>query len=222
MEWEQRSFKVEMRVSGDQKPKIEGYAAVFEQLSEEMWGFREKIRAGAFLNVLRDDVRALFNHDPNMVLGRNRAGTLKLEEDAKGLKIEIEPPDTQMARDLLESIRRGDINQMSFMFLTKTDEWTKEADGTITRTLVEFERLLDVSVVTFPAYPQTSASARCLEAVKNFEDNGGKPPKSEAQQGAVGPEGGLEPAAGETSERAAGGPVNLERKMRLLDYLGRS
>lgn len=172
MEWEMRSFAVEMRVFGDDKPKIEGYAAIFEQLSEELWGFREKIRKGAFTNVIRDDVRALFNHDANFVLGRNRAGTLKLEEDDKGLRIEIDPPNTQAARDLLESIRRGDVNQMSFMFTTKTDEWKKEDDGTITRTLVELERLLDVSVVTFPAYPQTSASARCLEEVRKFTTEG--------------------------------------------------
>lgn len=185
MEWEMRSFAVEMRVFGDDKPKIEGYAAIFEQFSEELWGFREKIRKGAFTNVIRDDVRALFNHDANFVLGRNRAGTLKLEEDDKGLRIEIDPPNTQAARDLLESIRRGDVNQMSFMFTTKTDEWKKEDDGTITRTLVELERLLDVSVVTFPAYPQTSASARCLEEVRKL---GGPTPSPSLKGGVQGAE----------------------------------
>jgi uncharacterized protein len=216
MEWEKRSFTVEMRVLSDgqgAKPKIEGYAAVFEVLSEELWGFREKIRAGAFANVIRDDVRALFNHDPNTVLGRNRAGTLKLEEDTKGLKIEIDPPDTQAARDLLESIRRGDVDQMSFMFATKTDEWKKEEDGTITRTIIELERLLDVSVVTFPAYPQTSASTRCLEEMRKLADNGSSGPMSNDPAGQA-------PAAGDQAEHgAAGGPAGLAARRMKLNLL---
>src|SRR5437762_78098 len=80
---------------------------------------------------------ALFNHDTNLILGRNRDGTLRLIEDGRGLKIEIDPPDTQSARDLMVSIARGDITQMSFGFAVKPDGqlWEKDAEGRVLRTL---------------------------------------------------------------------------------------
>src|SRR5690606_32247160 len=145
----------------DGKRKIVGYAAVFEQLSEPLYGgFREKIARGAFKKTLREaDVRALWNHDPNYVLGRTKSGTLKLHEDDRGLAIEIDPPDTQWARDLMTSIERGDIDQMSFGFRVVKDDWERKPDGTIIRTLKEVQ-LFDVSPVTFPAYPQTSVQVR--------------------------------------------------------------
>jgi hypothetical protein len=90
------------------------------------------------------------------VLGRNKSGTLRLAEDDKGLAIELDPPDTQWARDLMTSMKRGDINQMSFGFETVLDEWNEKLTE---RTLIEL-KLFDVSVVTFPAYRQTSAVVR--------------------------------------------------------------
>ena len=97
-------------------PTIEGHAAVFDSLSVELWGFFEEIAPGAFADSIEagDDVRALFNHDPNYVLGRSRNGTLRLAEDEVGLRVEFEPPDTQQARDVVTLIERGDVNQMSF------------------------------------------------------------------------------------------------------------
>lgn len=93
---------------------IEGHAAVFEKWSEELGflvPFKEKVLKGTFKeSIENDDIRALFNHDANFVLGRNKSGTLFLEEDEKGLKVRIIPPDTQWARDLLVSIERGDIS----------------------------------------------------------------------------------------------------------------
>lgn len=161
---EERVFPLELRLSDDKK-KIRGYAAVFNQWSEDLGGFREKIRQGAFAKTIKEaDVRALFNHDPNYVLGRNKAGTLSLSEDDKGLAIEVDPPDTQWARDLLVSIDRGDINQMSFGFSTIKDEWAGK-DGDTTRELVEV-KLYDVSPVTYPAYPQTSVGVRSVEIDK--------------------------------------------------------
>lgn len=154
---------VEMRVEGGEsdQAKIVGHAAVFNQLSEPLWGFRERILPGAFKEAIeRDDVRALWNHDPNYVLGRNKAGTLRLTEDDKGLAVEIDPPDTQWARDLLVSIRRGDVNQMSFAFTVLDEEFSKE-NGENIRTLKKV-RLHDVSVVTYPAYPQTDAQVRSI------------------------------------------------------------
>jgi len=161
---ERRTYAVpEFRVDqgDDMPPKISGHAAVFDQLSEDLGGFRERIAAGAFANTLQNaDVRALFNHDPNFVLGRNKAGTLRLKEDITGLAIEIDPPDTQVARDLMISMQRGDISQMSFGFRTKNDKWDK-VDGKWVRTLLDVE-LFDVSPVTYPAYTQTDVAVRSL------------------------------------------------------------
>jgi hypothetical protein len=145
--------------------KITGYAAVFNKLSDDLGYFREKIQPGAFKNTIKaDDIRALWNHDSNYILGRNRSGTLSLSEDDHGLKIEIDPPDAQWARDLMTSIERGDVDQMSFGFRTITDSW-QLVDGEDIRTLIEV-KLFDVSPVTFPAYPDTEVGLRSLEEHK--------------------------------------------------------
>jgi uncharacterized protein len=163
---EQRTFDVsELRIKReDEKRKIVGHAAVFNVMGDGGW-FREKIAPGAFASSINtDDVRALFNHDPNFVLGRNRAGTLKLSEDDRGLKIEIEPPDTQVARDLMVSLERGDISQMSFGFEVIKDSWERSTEGNNLdiRTL-EKVRLWDVSPVTFPFYKETDVAVRSHE-----------------------------------------------------------
>jgi HK97 family phage prohead protease len=168
MKPERRNFTVtELRVERreNESAKISGHAAVFDQLSENLGGFREKIVPGAFIKAIaEDDVRALFNHNPDHVLGRNRSKTLVLAEDQKGLFIEISPPDTQIARDLLVSIERGDITQMSFGFSPRTDgqTWGEDDAGNIIRTLTDV-RLYDVSPVTFPAYPQTDVAVRSMQ-----------------------------------------------------------
>jgi uncharacterized protein len=165
MKREYRTYDFELRKAEDDKPKIEGYSAVFDQLSDDLGGFREKIAKGAFAkSITEDDVRALFNHDSNYVLGRNKNGTLKLVEDDHGLKVEIEPPDTQFANDLLKQIERGDINQMSFGFVTRADEWDDKDKEIPIRTLRDVE-LWDVSPVTFPAYPQTSVSVKSADEI---------------------------------------------------------
>lgn len=142
--------------------KIEGYAAVFNTPADIAGLFREIVAPGAFRKAIpRDDVRALINHDDNQVLGRNRAGTLRLAEDSTGLQFEISPPDTQTARDLMVSMERGDINQMSFAFRADVEVWDL-TDDLAERTIEDLE-LFDVSVVTYPAYPETSAAVRSLE-----------------------------------------------------------
>ena len=157
---------VELRAEpgeGDSMPAIVGHAAVFDALSENFGGWRERIAPGAFAaTIVEDDIRALFNHRDEYVLGRNRAGTLRLAEDDTGLSVRIEPPDTSYARDLVTSIERGDISGMSIGFRTITDEWNLE-DGDPVRTL-KAVRLYDVSPVTFPAYSQTDVAVRSLEA----------------------------------------------------------
>ena len=143
---------------GDQTVRsIAGYAAKFDQ-ETPIWRFVEVIRAGAFARAVEeDDVRALFNHDPNLILGRTKSGTLRLEEDAVGLRIEVDLPDTQWGRDLYTSIERGDVDQMSFAFTVVKEAWTQRGEGEDAETLRELleVRLYDVSPVTYPAYDDT-------------------------------------------------------------------
>jgi hypothetical protein len=150
----------------DDKPKIVGHAAVFNTETDIGGYFREKVAPGAFRDAIgRDDVRALFNHDPNFVLGRNKSGTLRMAEDDVGLAVEIDPPDTQIARDLLVSMERGDISQMSFGFMVRKQQWEEDDKGVVTRTLIEVE-LFDVSPVTYPAYPTTDVGVRMMQEYK--------------------------------------------------------
>jgi hypothetical protein len=163
MKQERRYLTQEFRVSQDGAPVIQGYAAVFDTPSNDM-GWTEEIDPHAFDSVMtsRPDVRALWNHNPDFVLGRTISGTLKLDLDARGLAYTINAPDTTVARDLVVSMRRGDVTQSSFSFITKRDQWTDNTDGTVTRRILEFEALWDVSPVTYPAYDQASATVRSL------------------------------------------------------------
>ncbi len=155
--------KVSIEKREDHDPVIRGYAAVFDTLSENLGGFREKIDPGAFSDVLDDDVRGLFNHDSNLIIGRTKAGTLKIAQDSKGLIYEAEPPDTQIGRDLVVSIERGDVDQSSFAFTVDQDKFEEDDDGRIIRTIIKVKRLYDVSPVTYPAYPDASVGLRGLE-----------------------------------------------------------
>lgn len=160
---EERAFKVsELRVAEEDghPARIVGHAAVFDQLSDDLGGFREQIKPGAFSKTLQKaDIRALWQHDVNYVLGRRKNNTLRVWEDAEGLAFEILPPNTQWASDVLVTLQRGDVDQMSFGFRTIRDRWEQDEEDNVTRTLIEVE-LFDISPVTFPAYPQTSAEAR--------------------------------------------------------------
>ena len=174
MERRTSAVDIEIRAAdGDAQPVIFGYAAVFDQLSEDLGGFRERIAPGAFTKALGDDVRALFNHDPNIVLGRTRSKTLRISEDQKGLVIEIDPPSTPAAAALIESMRRGDVTQMSFGFQTVKDKWDM-VDGEAIRTLIDV-RLFDVSPVTYPAYPQTEVALRSLDEFRKLSETPAPP-----------------------------------------------
>ena len=159
---EVRAYSSEVRASPVQAEgeiRFEGYAVMFNSWSEDLGGFREQVAPGAFSRaLLTDDVRALVNHNPDMVLGRNKSGTLMLSEDERGLHFEVVAPDAQWARDLWQSVKRGDINQCSFGFTCLRDEW-RTMEGKDERTLLECA-LHDVSIVTYPAYKATQASAR--------------------------------------------------------------
>ena len=114
---ETRAVSTEFRFD-EAENLLVGYAAKYGVWSQPLGGFRERIKVGAFDRALESgqDVRALMNHDPNFVLGRTKSGTLQLSSDDVGLRVSIRPPEADWARGLMESVRRGDIDQMSFQF----------------------------------------------------------------------------------------------------------
>ena len=157
---------IELRVTDDESPKITGYAAKFNKWSLDLGGFREKIQKGAFDEAVdKSDVRALKNHDPNLLLGRTSSGTLRLNTNARGLGFEIDPPDTATGRDTVTEIRRKDITGCSFSFTTAEDDWKYLEDGRVERTIIKVDELFDVGPVTYPAYPDTTVAARSMERV---------------------------------------------------------
>lgn len=168
----------EIRVASDNGEKrIVGYAALFNARSQDLGGFTEIIAQGAFKDAIgKSDIRSLFNHDANYVLGRVKSGTLKVSEDERGLAMDNVPPDTQWANDLLKVMERGDVDQMSFAFRVAPDgdTWLIEGDK-VTRTINKVEELYDVSVVTYPAYPDTSVAVRSLEQFKEKVEKESKP-----------------------------------------------
>lgn len=158
---EQREFRME---SAEQNGNtIRGYAAIYNSDSEWMGGFYEQIATGAFDGVMDNDVRAYFNHDENLLLGRVSSGTLRISTDKRGLFYEVDLPNTTYANDLAELMKRGDVNQSSFAFLIEKDRW-EQRDGVTYRIIEKVSRLLDVSPVSQPAYPDaTSELKRDLE-----------------------------------------------------------
>jgi HK97 family phage prohead protease len=158
------SLPVEVRREGEAK-RLVGYAALFNSPTDIAGMFREQIAPGAFADAVgRDDVRALFNHDPNYVLGRTASHTLSLSEDERGLLYAATPPETTWAADLMVSVERGDINQSSFGFIVEEEEWVYPATrDELPLRVIKRVSLFDVSPVTFPAYQDTTVSARSLE-----------------------------------------------------------
>lgn len=156
---------VEFRAAEDGTKRVAGYAAVFNSITD-LGDFREQIAPGAFAKTLKGDVRALFNHDTSMVLGRTKSGTLRLSEDERGLKYEVDLPDTQAGRDLRVSMERGDIDGSSFGFRVTKQSWDVRDDGPSVRTIEEVE-LFEVSPVTFPAYADAEIALRSLNEIKS-------------------------------------------------------
>ena len=150
----------EVREVEDGAPVVSGYAAIFDTPTR-IGSFTEVIARGAFDEALETaDVRALFNHDANQILARRHAdgtGTLKLSTDEHGLRYEFSPGDQTYARDLVESMRRGDVSASSFAFTIEEQTWD---DKRSTRTVEKVGTLVDISPVVFPAYAETSASVR--------------------------------------------------------------
>lgn len=168
---ERRFFpgKVQIRMEsteGEEQEKrtVEGYAAVFNEETDMYW-WKERIAPGAFSDALKDDVRALFNHDPNFILARSN-NTLELWEDEKGLGYRFETPNTTIGNDLLENLRNGNITQSSFGFTIETYEVQEREEGDDLITITKIGRLYDVSPVTFPAYEATEVTARSIDKIR--------------------------------------------------------
>ncbi|HFU4486180.1 TPA: HK97 family phage prohead protease [Streptococcus suis] len=159
-----RSFKSELAVreqqEGQQEKVIEGYFAVYGSETELWPGAFEEIKKGAFDDTLENDIRALINHNTELVLGRNKAGTLTLKADGKGLwaHVVINEQDTD-ALNLYARVQRGDVDQCSFGFNIIEESTEFRDDGTVKWTIEKID-LHEVSIVTFPAYEATSVQAR--------------------------------------------------------------
>lgn len=167
-------FEVRIEEKEGEAPKIVGHAAVFDQETNIGGMFREMVAPGAFTQTLKDkdDVRGLFNHDSNFVLGRTKSGTMELKEDKTGLHTIITPPDTQLVRDLvLEPMRRGDIDKMSFGFEVRAQEWRDGEDGQMDLRIIRDAKLWDVSAVTFPAYDGTDVAVRSHDEYRKIKDS---------------------------------------------------
>lgn len=181
---ERSVYRCELRAIQDTDGgrSISGYAARYGVLSHPIKdkigrSFRERIASGAFKRILDsgEDVRMLLEHNPSLILGRRGAGTLELSSDNQGLKFRCLMPNTSYANDAYESIKRGDLNSMSFGFLPGDgeEEWDEDEDPETgeryaRRTLRGFKKLTDISAVTYPAYPGTEVQARSLVTVPSF------------------------------------------------------
>lgn len=163
MEKEIRNYRgAEIRNTDEGSRRVEGYAVVFNSLSDDLGGFREVILPSAFDGILeQSDVLALLDHDATRgILARYKqgVGSLTLEIDDIGLKYSFDAPHTSLGEELLEYLRRGDITCSSFSFVCKDDDWSMEDDGLYIRTIKSIKGLYDVSPVYNPAYQATSVA----------------------------------------------------------------
>ena len=170
MEAERRTIRFELRAKPESRT-IEGYAAIFDTETDLGW-YTEEVVKGAFDESDMSDVVALFNHDPNFPLARTSSGTLSVKVDERGLFYSFEAPDTNFGEDLLKMIRRGDISQSSFAFTIKENEWMERMDTKPKRRITQIDVVYDVSPVTYPAYKETSVTARMRQSIENPSPQG--------------------------------------------------
>lgn len=163
-------------VTGSQDMVIKGYALLFNTVSDDLGGFKEIIDPNALNGVDISDVKCLINHDYNYVLGRTQAGTLELEVDSKGLAFKCYLPNTSYARDIYENIKAGNVNQCSFYYVLPDEEnaktWKVE-NGDYIQTIHKINELIEVSIVTVPAYKETNVEvgqrSKNLDRFKELE-----------------------------------------------------
>jgi HK97 family phage prohead protease len=170
LETRTRPVNFEIRELEDGGLRFEGYAAVFNSRSEDLGGFTEFVAPGAFKRSLRsrNDVKLLFDHNPANVLASTRAGTMTVEEDARGLKVTADLAPTTLGRDVSVLVKRGDIDSMSFGFSVIRDSWNPEG----TERTLNSVRLIEASIVSWPAYAGTAGtvSVRGLERLARSAD----------------------------------------------------
>ena len=164
---------VEQRAAGEPESRtITGYAVKFEQKSVPIWGsFEEIIRRGAFDKADMENVVMNFNHDDSKILARSSSGTLSFEIDEIGVRFSFEAPNTTLGNDMLELVRRGDVNQCSFAFTVEEETWTwrTELNGMEydLREIISISKVYDFSLVVHPAYPSTEAHTRTYQEFRS-------------------------------------------------------
>lgn len=171
MSFERRTFlgDVEFRKGTDGKLRAGGFALRYNTLSQNLGGFVEQVARGAVTKTIQEaDIRGLVNHDPNLLIGRNTSGTLRLTDDPEGLIYEIDLPDTTVGRDAAVLLERKDMSGSSFGFRTIEDEWGETGQGFPLRTL-KVIALRDVGPVTFPAYTEADAAMRSLAESRSLD-----------------------------------------------------
>lgn len=156
--------QIELRADDTGAKTLAGYAAKFNTPTGIADYFIEQIAPGAFSETIKGDVRCLFNHQSDNVLGRTTSGTLRLWEDDVGLRFEVDLPDTTLGKDVGTLVERRDVNGMSFGFRAVKQTWDDTTEPP-SRTLEKVE-ISEISIVTFPAYPDTSVGLRSLEAAR--------------------------------------------------------
>jgi HK97 family phage prohead protease len=167
---ELRCYSTELRLAEPGRI-ITGVAIPYNSRSEDLGGFVEIVAPGALTRTLADpgnNVKLLFSHNHAYVLGSVAAGTLKLTDIDAGLAFQNDPPETTWANDLLVSLRRGDIGQCSFGFHVVKDSWQR-VDDIMVRTLLDID-ITELSIVAFPAYPDSSVSVRSKEQFQRAVD----------------------------------------------------
>ena len=165
------SSTIEIRETEDGSRTLSGYAVKWEMKSHTMgyWRrFKEQFKRGAFTDSLTaDDQLALWSHDTSQVLGRTKNGTLRLFEDDIGLRFELDLPNTTLGNDAFKTIKRGDVDGVSFGFQMLKEEWDENDPDNIVRSVTK-AKLLEISPVAFPAYPDSQVSARSHDPYKVF------------------------------------------------------
>lgn len=187
-EEKRHNIDAQVRAAEDSERKIQGYAAVFNKVTRLSERLHEKIMPGAFRSSIQNDVRALWGHDINQVIGRSTNGSLKLNEDDVGLRFELNLPDTVAGRDAYTLVKGGYVSGVSFGFRVKKDSWERGGDSQPhVRTLIDVE-LIEISPTAFPAYPETFVSARSLDSILKDKEtewawlDNEKKPNSDVQQ----------------------------------------
>lgn len=164
---------IEIREDDDGNRTLSGYAVKWEKKSNVLgyyMKFREQFKKGAFADALKNgDQRFLWSHDNSQVLGRTKNKTLRLEEDDVGLRFELDLPTTTLGNDTYETIKRGDVDGVSFGF-NNPDDHIEEFEDDIPLRTIKKANLIEVSAVAFPAYPDSEVSARGYDRMKEFDD----------------------------------------------------